>query len=309
VNVGALRGRLARAFLALPPGGRRRILHAAGRYAPWEPGFDHRPPPCRPDEVTGPPDFVGIGAQKAGTTWWYGLIAAHPAVSSPEGIHKERHFFDRFGTAAFGDEDIAAYHGWFPRRSGSLAGEWTPDYLTYPWAPPLLRRAAPEAKLLLLLRDPVERFGSGLAHRRRMGFAVDGAAMADAANRGFYDRALRIWLEHFEPSQVLVLQYERCVADIKHSLQETWDFLGLPRLGAPPQPNSEARISSARPSQRELTPDTRTRLVEMYSGDVVALAERLPQIDLALWPNFAYLSGEGLPPDLSPGASSPTRLP
>ena len=76
---------------------RRRILHGLGRYAPWEPEFDFTPPPLGPGNETGPPDFVGIGVQKAGTTWWYELMLTHPGIFAPAGIHKERHFFDRFG--------------------------------------------------------------------------------------------------------------------------------------------------------------------------------------------------------------------
>src|SRR6516162_10204326 len=90
-----------RALQKLPPSWRLATLHALGRYAPWEPQFDFTPPELRPGEVTGAPDFVGIGVQKAGTTWWYSLLAAHPDVSSRLDIHKERHFFDRFATMAF----------------------------------------------------------------------------------------------------------------------------------------------------------------------------------------------------------------
>ena len=68
------------AFARFPPAARRSILHALGKYAPWEDGFDATAPELGPNEVTGPPDFVGIGAQKAGTTWWFDAICAHPDV-------------------------------------------------------------------------------------------------------------------------------------------------------------------------------------------------------------------------------------
>ena len=53
------------------------------------------PPPCPPGWHTGPPDFVILGAQKAGTTWWFRLIEAHPGVVQPETQRPELHFFDR----------------------------------------------------------------------------------------------------------------------------------------------------------------------------------------------------------------------
>ena len=187
----------------------------------------------RPGEVTGPPDFVGIGAQKAGTTWWYQLILSHPDVTSRPELHKERHFLDRFGAVPFGTEDIDRYHGWFPHAAGTLTGEWTPDYMTFSWAPELLKRAAPKARLLVLLRDPVERFRSGLGHQRRMG-TPDGADMTtDAVQRGFYHRALSGWLECFDRDQLLILQYERCTADPVGQLQSTFRFLGLPAFTPP----------------------------------------------------------------------------
>ena len=55
------------------------------------------------------------------------------------------------------------YHQQFPRPVDRIAGEWTPRYMYDFWTPPLLARAAPEAKMLVLLRDPIERFRSGFS--------------------------------------------------------------------------------------------------------------------------------------------------
>jgi hypothetical protein len=285
VNLG---DRAKRQFVRLPVGVRRRVLHGLGRYAPWEPEFDFAPPSLRSGEVTGPPDFVGIGAQKAGTTWWYQLILTHPDVTSRPGLHKERHFFDHFGEVPFGAEDIDRYQGWFPHAPGTLSGEWTPDYMTFSWAPELLKQAAPKARLLLLLRDPVERFRSGLEHQKRMG-TPDGADVTTAAmQRGFYDRALGGWLECFDRNQLLVLQYERCTADPVGQLQATYRFLGLPEF-TPPSLMAPHRRSA--PAEAGLDSDVRERLIALYQPDVLALAERVPDIDLSLWPNFSYLAG------------------
>ena len=71
-----------------------------------------------------PPDFIGVGAQKCGTSWWYSLVAEHPMVHDPAGFNKEARFFCQPGPF-----DLAAYHALFARPSGRIAGEWTPDYL------------------------------------------------------------------------------------------------------------------------------------------------------------------------------------
>ena len=91
-----------------PPGGLR-----PGKTA----STSHHPCP-RPGERTGPPEFVGIGAQKAGTTWWFGLVASHPDVAQRDDIHKERHFFDRYATRSFGPQECEQYRAWFPRPMG-----------------------------------------------------------------------------------------------------------------------------------------------------------------------------------------------
>ena len=124
-----------------------------------------RPPPRPRDWAIGPPDFVGVGVQRAGTTWWYRLLCDHPSIQRARG--KEAHFFDGYFGREFSDSDVEAYHRLFPRPKGSLIGEWSPRYLHDFWTPALLRRAAPEAKILVLLRDPLQRYQSGLRHESR----------------------------------------------------------------------------------------------------------------------------------------------
>lgn len=273
-------------FLKLPEPMRRAILHARGRYAPWEDGFDFTPPRPAPGEISGPPEFVGIGAQKAGTTWWFGLVASHPGVAHRDDIHKERHFFNRFAARSFGSEECARYHAWFPRPVGMVTGEWTPDYLHLGWVPPLLAEAAPRARLLVLLRDPVERFRSGLAHHRGHWGALTAEAYADALVRGFYAQALEEWTRHFPREQILILQYERCVRDPLGELQRTYNFLDLP----PFIPDGVAeRVNESRAAQLTLPEDARRRLCELYAPDVLALSASTSEIDTRLWPNFASL--------------------
>ena len=289
------------AFNRLPAKIRHGVLHRMGRFAPWESGFDFTPPTLNPGERIGPPDFVGIGVQKAGTTWWFDLLSTHSDIWTPEGIHKERHFLDRFGSIPFGPRDVEAYHGWFPRPDGARTGEWTPDYFSLPWVPGLLKQAAPDARLLLLLRDPIERFESGLAHQRRMGTLGGTASTVEALRRGFYHQTLDEWLAHFDRSQILILQYERCAAEPAAQLESTFAFLGLPDDPAAssvrPRPSAPARANG-------LDPDVRERLVEVYEADVRALIEDVDDLDLSLWPNFSYLVGDAPSPSGSP--NSPT---
>lgn len=279
---GSVRRAARRALTALPPGPRLGVLHALGRYAPWEAGFDTTPPAPAPAEEPGPPDFVGIGVQKAGTTWWYDLLVAHPRVWHRPDLHKERHLLDRLDTLALGAAAAARYHGWFPRPPGMLAGEWTPDYVLHPWVAPLLEELAPAARLLVLVRDPVERLRSGLAHHRRTGGDVTGAVLAEAVARGFYHRSLAPWAGAAADGRLLVLQYERCVADPVGQLRRTYAFLGLDHH-VPEEVRRPVNVGGDVPP---LEPGARRRLAEVYAADARALAEDFG-VDLSLWPSMS----------------------
>ncbi len=281
-------GNLARsAFTALPDPVQVRIRHRLGRFGPWENGQPPEAPPCPEGMAIGPPDFVGVGVPKAGTSWWFNLILAHPDVHGP--IKKELLFFNRIffeivRDRTCTDKDFQAYHGWFPRPAGATTGEWTPSYLFSYRLPSILRRAAPDAKILVLLRDPVERYQSDISRRmpRRRLRNVRYRGLA----RGFYAAELGPWEAAFDPSEMLVLQYEACTRRPAEQLAATYRFLGLDDSFRPQ--NIDAAVNKTR-VKRGLEPGFERLLVELYEPDVVALAARHPEIDLRLWPHFARL--------------------
>lgn len=91
------------------------------------------PPPTAPAGwVTGPPDFIGVGAQRSATTRWFDLIVAHPQVVAPLATRKELHYFDRFHAEPFTADDAATYGEYFPRPDGALTGEWSPELSPVP---------------------------------------------------------------------------------------------------------------------------------------------------------------------------------
>jgi Sulfotransferase family len=258
-----------------------------------------QPPACPAGWQVGPPHFVGIGGQRCGTTRWFDLIASHPEVLPPL-VAKELHFFDRFYTGGFDEADARAYHRYFPRPAGRMTGEWTPGYLSAPWIPGLLAHTAPNARLLVLLRDPVERYLSGLEHDARMaaqqGAPLSALAPIEAFARGLYHAQLTRVLRHFDRSRVLVLQYERCVSEPLAQLERTFDFLGLEQGAFLPDVSANPHLQQNKP---RLSESVLGDYVEAYSGDVLRLAREFDEIDLALWPNFAHLAG--------PLASAPRR--
>jgi hypothetical protein len=228
---------------------------------------------------------VGVGAQKAGTSWWNRLIQAHPDVAAAGGGPKELHFFDRSWEVPFADEDVRRYHAYFPVPEGAVAGEWTPGYLIDFWTPGLIARAAPQARILVLLRDPVERFRSGLTHqlatsRKPLGHRD----IQGAFQRGLYAPQLRRVLAAFPAQQVWVGQYEACRADPAAQLARTYEFLGL----APYEPGADAFRGEVNPTTgRKFEPadPLRASLLEGYAPDMAQLPELVPGIDLSLWPS------------------------
>src|SRR6185295_17391544 len=95
------------------------------------------------------------------------------------------------------DDDVAAYHEHFPRAEKKVVGEWTPDYIHQAWTPMLLHRAAPDARLLVMLVNPVERYAATVAERRRKGDRDNQPSLAESLARGRYAEQLRALLDYY----------------------------------------------------------------------------------------------------------------
>lgn len=250
--------------------------------------FHLAPPKLRRGEVTGLPDFVGIGVQRAGTTWWFNLLTRQREIYHRPTlqIFKERQILSHLGLSELSDAQVCeAYSRWFPRRPGTITGEWTPDYFSYAWVPELLHAVAPNARLLLMLRDPVERLvsGLGLVIRLNRGAIPAAYVLEDAFQRGLYAFHLRRWLQWFPIGQMLILQYERCVIQPRSELERTLAFLGLnEHVG---EVDVRERLNATPRGKVEIGPETLNRFRRLYRTDVADLAGLVPELDLGLWPS------------------------
>ncbi len=249
------------------------------------------PPPVPEGWRIGPPDYIGIGVQKAGTTFWWKLIARHPQVV---GELKETHQLTRLGWRPMFEADRESYYRFFPRPEGTITGEWTPRYMSVPGVVETMKAVAPEAKLLVQLRDPVERYRSGVGQwqkrKENRGKSLNlWAGRKDAYARSFYAFSLSRYVEAFGRDRVLILQFEQCLADPAGQYLRTLEFLGLQEwlpdesiLGKP------VNVSKKRPSPKAL--DEPADLVETFEEDVRQLLAMAPDFDLSLWPNFRHLT-------------------
>jgi hypothetical protein len=250
----------------------------------------------------GPPDFVGVGTMKSGTTWWWSILSRHPDVAETASVSqghyepsdltglkklysaKEFHFFDHYRGVE--EIDPTSYYRYFPRPPGSIAGEWTPRYMYDFWTPPMLRKVAPEAKLLVMLRDPVERYMSGLATHHAFGHELDPLLLHHQFSRGLYGHQLHTLGTYFDRDQILVLQYEQCMADPTREAKRTFAFLGL-------DPDrwvySEDMTRTVGASYPRLPMDEASRraLRRAYRADLALLLSEFPELDASLWPTAA----------------------
>jgi hypothetical protein len=183
------------------------------------------------------PDFVIIGGRKCGTTFLYHLLTQHPHVE--RAARKEVHFFDR----SF-DEGIEWYRRCFPEprwKDGRrfITGEATPDYLSYRPVPKRMAEVAPEARLITLLRNPVDRAYSDYHHvarrepdTRPLEEAMDYASLDDTRNKflskGIYVDHLLRWSRFFSDEQMLVLKSEDFFERPMDTLKLLLNFLDLP---------------------------------------------------------------------------------
>ncbi len=238
------------------------------------------------------PQFLVIGAAKAGTGFLYHALTQHPEVIG--GWSKEAYFFDH-GFA----RGLGAYRAHFPLRTRGrrLTGEATPCYLFHPHAPRRVAATLAEVRVIVLLRNPVDRAYSDYSQARRMGreplsfeAALDAEPartegelermLADeayfAANRwhhsycgrGRYAEQLERWFAHLPRAHFLVLRSEdlftaprRAAARVAAFLQiAPWQFAETRRNSVPYPP---------------MPAGVRTRLVEHFRPHNERLARLL----------------------------------
>lgn len=153
--------------------------------------------------VGGPlPTFLGIGSARCGTTWLYEVLAAHPGVFVS--TTKELHFW----TDQVRRHGLAWYRGHFTTPAGEppapVRGEITPAYASLPPAViSAMARSVPELKLVLLLRNPLDRIWS---HTLRA-FYLDPAKPRDEQPMRRYIRRMERFMT------VRLTQYERIIDD------------------------------------------------------------------------------------------------
>jgi hypothetical protein len=176
------------------------------------------------------PTFLGIGVPRAGTTWLHSLLAGHPDVCLPT-QRKEVRFFDRHF-----ERGLAWYERFLcpldDARRYKAMGEISPQYFYCVECPRRIHGTLPTAKLLVMLRHPVDRaysnFGFVVQRKNYTGsFEEFVATRPSALESGFYSRYLDRYLRYFDRRQILALVFEEAVTDRGRAAEALAAFLDL----------------------------------------------------------------------------------
>lgn len=207
------------------------------------------------------PDFILIGAQRAGTTSLFNYLCQHPNIRPS--IPKEVQYFSNYY-----HKGINWYRSHFPiswskeKRSGSkresfFTGEATPYYLIHPHAPQRVRKTIPDTLIIILLRNPVDRAYSHYYHEVRMG--VENLTFGEAIDkeeerldremekmiqnenylsfnyqhysylsRGIYVNQIEKWKKHFQSQRFIILSSESFFETPAKTLRRITDVLEIP---------------------------------------------------------------------------------
>lgn len=154
-------------------------------------------------------DFIGLGAQKAGTSWVYACLYEHPEVCIPQ---KEIHFFSR--------DRYKKGQGWYESQFASCAvgckhGEFSTSYLYEPGTAEKIARDYPDVKLIAIVRNPIDRAYSQYRNAIKAGeiskqtsFKQYLQHVPSAREQGLYAKQLARYFRYFSSLQLLVLVYE-----------------------------------------------------------------------------------------------------
>lgn len=239
-------------------------------------------------------DFIVAGAQKSGTTALNYYLKRHPRIALP--IKKELHFFDN--DALFTGETVSyeALHTMFrPARPDSIAGENTPNYLYWPPALQRVREYNPSIKLIVLLRNPIDRAFSQWNMQRVRGIEPldfldaicaeperlaklppDRARKFAYLDRGRYGTQLQRALSLFPREQLLILKYEEFRARQRELVTEVFRFLELEPISFRPIEAHDI------PYQRKTEQKERDLLRDILHEDI-AKVEQLTGWDCTDW--------------------------
>jgi hypothetical protein len=261
------------------------------------------------------PSFLIIGVQKGGTTSLYRYLEQHPSIAGA--FKKEVHFFDNHTKDYKYGKGMSWYRSHFvydayqlyqrlAYQQSFITGEGSPDYIFDVHAPKRIAINLPKVKLIILLRDPVDRAYSHYLHNTRAewdpnreNLSFEDAIAAEPERlhgeyerlvqdesyfsynymhysylkRGLYADQLKIWFKLFPQEQILVLKSEDFFAESANVFQKVLNFLDLP----PWKPEKFQLFNTRNEKSIGLNSSTKERLKEYFYPHNIDLNEFVRQ--------------------------------
>lgn len=178
------------------------------------------------------PKFFVIGAQKCGTTWFQEMLRQHPGVFLPD--VKEVNYFVKpeHNRHSRQDKGWNWYQDLYSAHAGKVTGDVTPDYIYWDYCARDIAARLPDARIIAILRHPVERAYSQYWMSRRNqthseSFETILETNPHLIGRGKYVGQMRRFFDAFPASNVKVLFYEEFFADPVTNIRTVFEFLGL----------------------------------------------------------------------------------
>ncbi|HQW00884.1 MAG TPA: sulfotransferase domain-containing protein [Saprospiraceae bacterium] len=199
-------------------------------------------------------DFIGIGANKAGTSWLNKMLQAHPQICTAE--PKEVHFFHDMAsfTQTYHQGNFAKGIEWYKRffrhcHPTQVKGEITPKYLIDPVVPGRIKNMFPDVKLILCMRSPIERatsqyyFEKHFIRREKRPISEAIRHQPEYIEHGKYYAGIQRYIEYFPLSRIHLIWFE----DIEHQpgqvMHDLYTFLKVDPSFVPPDLRKKSNAS------------------------------------------------------------------
>jgi hypothetical protein len=191
-------------------------------------------------------NFLGIGVQKAGTTWLHHMLGAHPEVFVAKGDDKDLRFF-----SSFYDFGFSWYEAYFAEAGhANRRGEISTSYFYSKDAPERVFRYNPEMRLILSLRSPADRLISHHKHEIRIGHLTGDLSLdrgidnnPSYVEQSMYFTQLIRWLEYFPLSRFHIMIFEEVFRDPASAVRDMYQFLEVDPEFVPHELNLKVNAS------------------------------------------------------------------
>lgn len=231
-------------------------------------------------------NFLGIGAQKAGTTWLHTMLSQHPLLKLPQA--KELHYWDK----QFPQAPVQNYLNFF-QQTDRLEGEITPAYASLPLSTiQVIHQHLPQLKLIYSLRNPMDRaWSAACMFLTRAQMELDEASdqwfldhfySKGSRLRGDYESCIRHWTSYYPKENLLLLDYDLIKSDPATVLHLCCTHLNLPDFTEAQLKDMLLAVKIFEGKGYELRPRLKQALIQLYTPQIHSLSQYLKQ-DLSHW--------------------------